>query len=301
MLVAVTGASGFLGRYVVDELLRQGHEILVAGRHAPQSHPRITFCRTDLLQKDAEEWLRRHQPTHLLHLAWYAEHGKFWHSTLNLDWCDATVRLTEAFCKQGGKRLVVAGSCAEYDWSFGYCQETTTPTSPASLYGAAKHSAHTMTEQICRLNGVDLVWGRIFIPFGPGENLHRLVPSAINALLGRIRPFAINTMQWRDFLPVQLVAEALVFLLTANIDGAVNISSSIPIQLKELIENLGNFLNADPGILLESSAPPSDKPPRLLVGDNSKIMEAGWKTDMDLSHYFQEYAKILRTHTIQEL
>ena len=55
-------------------------------------------------------------PTHLLHLAWYAEPGLFWRSPENLRWVEASLRLLRAFAEHGGQRAVMAGSCAEYAW-----------------------------------------------------------------------------------------------------------------------------------------------------------------------------------------
>jgi nucleoside-diphosphate-sugar epimerase len=69
----------------------------------------------DLLDVAALEGVvARSRATHLLHLAWYVAHGKYWASPLNLRWVDSSVRLVEAFCQAGGEKVVGAGTCFEY-------------------------------------------------------------------------------------------------------------------------------------------------------------------------------------------
>ena len=82
------------------------------------------------------------QPTHLLHLAWFAVPGQFWTSPENLRWVQASLELLSVFESVGGRRLVVAGSCDEYEWSDVDCDEHDTPLRPATLYGTCKHALH---------------------------------------------------------------------------------------------------------------------------------------------------------------
>ena len=97
MKVLLTGSSGFIGRYVLQLLQAHGIEVFAVGRvHPPSSVP---FIEVDLLGiTDFGPLLQQVQASHLLHLAWYAEHGKYWTSPLNLRWVDATMRLVESFC-----------------------------------------------------------------------------------------------------------------------------------------------------------------------------------------------------------
>ena len=150
MRVLLTGASGFLGRYVLDSLRRQNIETVIVGRQPVPDNTFANFIKADLLTTPDFSWLVKDaKATHLLHLAWYAEHGKYWTSPLNLRWVEATTRLVEEFCKAGGKQVVIAGTCAEYDWSHGYCREDSTPLNPATLYGTAKDVARRLAMAVC--------------------------------------------------------------------------------------------------------------------------------------------------------
>ena len=59
-------------------------------------------------------------------------------------WVQASVELLRAFEAAGGQRIVGAGSCLEYDWSYGVCAEARTPCVPHTGYGACKHAAQQL-------------------------------------------------------------------------------------------------------------------------------------------------------------
>ena len=90
------------------------------------------MCSSDLIPKVA--------PTHLLHLAWAPSGLRMRDPAENQAWARASVSLFEAFSRAGGRRAVFAGSCAEYDWSHVVLNEVTTPSKPATVYGAAKNA-----------------------------------------------------------------------------------------------------------------------------------------------------------------
>jgi nucleoside-diphosphate-sugar epimerase len=287
MKVLLTGATGFIGRAILAELRAAQIDTVAVGRAVGRANPglNVPFLVTDLLAStDLSALIRQTQPTHLLHLAWYAEHGKFWESPLNLRWLEATVRLVEAFCENGGQQVVLAGTCAEYDWQHGYCREDHTPLEPATFYGTAKDATRRLCMAVCAQHHIPCTWGRIFVPYGPGEAPARLVPALIAALRGERAPFGINANAYRDFLHVRDVAHAFVHLLTqtpGTRSGAVNICSGEPVRLSQIVTTLADLLGADPAPILNL---PSQRPgePPLVVGDNRQLTQLGWLPKFDL-------------------
>src|SRR5206468_9393880 len=177
--VLVTGATGFIGRHTLAPLVAAGHEVHATARTPGAAARGVTWPAADLL--DSPDVVRYVNPDALLHLAWYAEHGKFWSSPENLRWLQASVALLRAF---SGRRAVIAGTCAEYDWTTGAWRlAEDAPLAPATLYGACKHALHVATEAYAREAGFSLAWGRIFFLFGPDEHPGRLVPSVLGPLL----------------------------------------------------------------------------------------------------------------------
>jgi len=281
MRVLLTGHSGFVGRYVLNALQAQGIEVVTVGRTRPQ--PSVPFIEADLLRiTDFDALLQQAQATHLLHLAWYAEHGKYWTSPLNLRWAEATTWLVEAFCAAGGQQVVIAGTCAEYDWAQGYCREDSTLLNPATLYGTTKDAARRLVMAVCEQHQVPSAWGRIFLPYGQGESASRLIPSLIDVFRGLRAPFGVNATAYRDFLHASDVAEGFVRLLTTGASGAYNICSGEPVRLAEVVRTLASLLGADPEPVLALNTERPGEPP-LLVGENLKLKALGWRPALTLA------------------
>lgn len=282
MRVLLTGASGFLGRYVLDQLTQQGTATSVVGRARPAGYAG-DFISADLLRvDDYSAIVQSAKATHLLHLAWYAEHGKYWASPLNLRWTEASIRLVEAFCLSGGQKVVVAGTCAEYDWAHGYCREDITPTKPVTLYGIAKDATRRLTMAVCAEYKVPAVWGRIFLPYGQGEDNRRLIPSLIEVFRGTRAPFGVNATAYRDFLHAADLAEGFVRLLQDDAEGIYNVCSGQPIQIGDIVRQIAHSLGADPSAVLELSAERPDEP-GFLVGNDQKLRALGWKPELSLA------------------
>ena len=281
MKVLLTGATGFIGQYVLRILQQNEIEVLTIGRTQP--HGSVAFIKANLLSiTDFTPLVQQTQATHLLHLAWYTEHGKYWTSPINLRWLESTTRLVEAFCNAGGQRVVIAGTCAEYDWTYGYCREDSTPLNPGTLYGISKDATRRLVEGICAQYQVPCAWGRVFLPFGRGESTSRLIPSLIEVFRGRRPPFSINANAYRDFLHASDVAKGFFGLITQDLGGIYNICSGKPTQLGQLVATLASLLDSDPEPILALAIDRIGDPP-LLVGENIKLNALGWQPELSLT------------------
>jgi nucleoside-diphosphate-sugar epimerase len=274
--VLVTGASGFVGSQTLSRLLARGFDVHAVSRNErPIGDVRWHSC--DLLAATAaQELVDRVDPTHLLHLAWFTEPGAYWTSRANVDWVEASLRLLRSFAKPN-RRAVVSGSCAEYDWSFGYCSERITPLRPTSLYGVCKQSLYAIGEGLAAATDLSFGWGRIFFLYGPNEHPNRLVSSVVRALLRDTPAQCTAGTQIRDFLHVEDVASAFVDLLESEVEGPVNIASGEPASVRQVLATIGDILGRQD--LIEIGALPlrSDEPP-LLVADTRRLTtEVGWQ------------------------
>ncbi len=273
--VVVTGATGFIGRNSLSLLQRAGYEVhAVSGsRSAQVTDDAVNWHAANLLNEgEMASLMHQVKPSHLLHFAWYAVPGKFWTARENLAWVKATVSLMQAFSDQGGQRLVMAGSCAEYDWSFDLCSEVSTPCRPATLYGAAKYSTQLLLDAWATQTGLSSAWGRIFFLYGPGEYPSRLVPSVIASLMHGEPARCTHGNQVRDFMHVEDVAAAFVALLDSDVRGVVNIASGVPLPIKDVVYTIADQL-ARRDLVQLGAIPSNAADPAALIADIGRLRD----------------------------
>ena len=124
------------------------------------------------------------RPDLCIHLAWYAQPGKYLSSPLNLQHLQAGLHLGKLLAKAGCHRLVVAGTCAEYDTEAGLSFEASpTPGQPVRRQQVALGLLAQLAAQL----DLELAWARNFYVYGPYEDERRFVPAVIGSVL-RARP-----------------------------------------------------------------------------------------------------------------
>lgn len=278
--VLVTGATGFIGRPAVAALAERGHEVVAVTRlEDPGPAPdRVRWERADLLTAgESARVVAEAGTTHLLHLAWVTEPGAYWTSPSNERWLDASLELLRAFADGGGRRAVVAGTCAEYDWSAPLLSEQTTPLEPATPYGRAKNRLRKAASEIARKRGLGFAWGRLFFLYGPGERPERLVPSVTRALLAGDPVETTDGAQRRDFLFAPEAADALVTLLDSGFAGSVNVGSGEATPVRTILESIGRATGA-PDLIRLGARPQNPGEPPELVADVTRLRdEINWR------------------------
>ena len=281
--VLLTGATGFIGRHAVASLVDKGYEVhAVSSKLAGFLEGGHSHC-VNLLDSNATASLMAEiRPTHLLHFAWYAAPGKFWRSPENFRWLEASIALLRHFQAAGGQRAVMAGTCAEYDWDYGYCSEAVTPCRPATPYGVCKNALQETLRAYSAEENLSSAWGRIFFLYGPNENPARLVSSVTSSLLRGDIARCSHGNQMRDFMHVEDVATAFVELLDSTVQGAVNIASGRPLAVREIVLMAAEYIGAQDRVRFGVIPEPEHEPP-LLAGNNRRLSnEVGWNQQRDI-------------------
>ena len=219
--VVVTGAAGFIGRHALAPLLARGYEVHgVSHGGSKPAAANVHWHGADLLDSAAiESLIEAVRPTHLLHFAWHTRPGTFWTAPENYRWLESGIALLRHFQRSGGARIVMAGSCAEYEWDGAVSAEGSTPLRPATPYGFCKHALQQTLRSFCDLHGLSGAWGRIFFVYGHGEHPTRLVGSAVASMLRGEPARCTDGLQVRDFLHVEDVANAFAALLDGRVEG----------------------------------------------------------------------------------
>jgi nucleoside-diphosphate-sugar epimerase len=293
--VLVSGAGGFIGRWSVPELRRLGYEVHAvlsanASREVPEQLRGATIHFADLLDESrVDDLLREANPTHLLHFAWIATPGLYWDSAENFRWASASERLLRSFGARGGRRVVMAGSCAEYDWSrVDICDERASAlanesAAAVSPYAECKIALQRTLADFGRQEHLSSAWGRIFFQFGPHEHPDRLVPSVICNLLLDREALCSQGSQIRSFLYVADVGAAFAALLDSEVEGPVNIGSDEAIALADLINRLGRLIGRPDLVRLGARPTPAREPALLLPKVHRLRDEVRWRPRLTLN------------------
>lgn len=285
--VAVTGASGFIGRPVVKELISRGYQVHTIGRSPlPTSELAVASHVLDLSdRKEVSKLLKTERFEALIHLAWYV--GKGCHSSdENLNWVKITLDLLRIFQEYGGKIFVGAGTVSEYQYEYGYLSESLTPTNSGTLYGESKNSVFKMATAYCARHGITFKWPRIFNLFGPGEKPARLMPSVINACLDGTDVMVSDCLKFQDYLYVEDIARGIVDVFESDVEGAVNICSDHPVQLRDIVCLIAEMCDYNGEI--RWGAIPAAFDNEVVVGNNNKLKGLGWTQRYSLEEGLRE-------------
>lgn len=244
--VIVSGASGFVGRHVVDDLLKKGYEVIALVRNVekamalnwPESVKVVQFDLANKLDPLAIPPCGK-----LIHCAWdnvrdtqsmehieehYAKHYAF----------------IKHFIEKGVNKVVVIGSCYEYGLQYGpvLASQATKPNTP---YALAKDFLHQSLRLLQNQNSFELLWVRLFYVYGEGQDPKSIIPLFDRALENGDQVFNMSFgEQLFDYLPIELAANQINLLLKKS-NGVFNVCSGQPISLRRLLEKRMKEKNKD--------------------------------------------------------
>jgi nucleoside-diphosphate-sugar epimerase len=236
--VLITGATGFIGKYVLSELLKQDTKIFSVERSSKQGKildKRINVIETDDLFSESIEWWEKNctQIDVVLHLAWFTKSRDYLNSYKNIDCLTGSLNLARGAVLAGVQRFIGIGTCIEYDLTH-RTLTVNTPLKPTSLYAATKAGLFLNLTELFQLNSVDFTWCRIFNVYGDSEDKNRLIPflkskfeldQQVNLPIGE---------QVRDFIDILEVAKIISEVTLSTRVGPINVCSGVPKSIKEI-------------------------------------------------------------------
>jgi len=239
MRVAVTGASGFIGRHVVAELLVRGLEVVVLTRDAarlPSWREAIEIVEGDLDALQPAALDRLAAADFLIHLAWdgLPNYRSRHHFERELP---KQYVFLKSLIERGQSSLLVAGTCFEYGMQSGGLVETLS-VQPDNAYGYAKDALRRQLDLLAHDLPFNLIWTRLFYTWGEGQSERSLFPLLAAAMARGDAEFDMSGgEQLRDYLPVGELADKLVSLaMTQRNAGIVNVCSGKPVSVRRLVE-----------------------------------------------------------------
>ena len=241
MRVLVTGATGFVGRHVIPQLLQRGHAVTAVARDEvkARSFPwfdRVRFIACDIHRPIDDPSLFFGQLEAVMHLAWSGlpNYGARFHVEENLP---GDIHFLDSLLDGGVVHLLVTGSCLEYGMQTGRMTEEI-PSAPVTSYALAKDELRKFLQSRQAQRAFRLQWARLFYMYGEGQNPKSLLAQLDRTIVQGLPSFNMSGgEQLRDYLPVEQAARYLVALLEhPECDGIVNVCSGEPIAVRKLVE-----------------------------------------------------------------
>jgi GDP-4-dehydro-6-deoxy-D-mannose reductase len=299
MRALVTGASGFVGRFLVEVLRREGAEVLACGGPHDEF---ANACVIDMRDADSLRLaIETFRPTVIFHLAAQTFVPAALRTPVETYESNVmgTARLAEVvrrYTTGSPPRIVFTSSAEVYgvrDPSE-YPLRESLDLRPANPYGASKAAAEAILLGESQSCGLDVVIARAFNHIGPGQS-ERFVVASLTAQLARIAAGGAaqlsvgNLAAARDFLDVRDVVTAYLGLARDGENGEVyNVCSGHAVTIRDLLRELIAIAHVavevreDPSRMRSSDVP-------LSVGNPEKLhARTGWKPRIPLVRSLQD-------------
>lgn len=280
--VLVTGAGGFIGLNLVNELSQTNNRIhVLIEKKDIKSRAIFSTYKNCVIIDDFNELIentKKYPKFNIIyHLATVGVNPAFKDIS---EICDVNIKMgcqLVDFAYENNTGLIVNfGSCFEYGNHGDKLLSEDDECYPESLYAISKNASVKLTTEYAKIKGIKLITVRPFGVFGNGENINRLVPSVIKSGLEH-KPLDMTVgEQVRDFVNVKDVVKSIVCLTSSNnyIPYEIyNICSSNPVRVRDFIEEIIEVCGFDHSLYNFGALPYRKNEAMKFAGDNSKLMK----------------------------
>lgn len=256
--VVVTGATGFIGNYVVKELCAHGTEVIAVVRkdridteNLSGDKIRIVHCNLDEIRQ-LETLIPDRDIDVVYHFGWQGVSDEdAQDANVQLSNIKATLDLIEMLPQIGCHTFIGAGSIHELEAHYGM-EENKIVTNLRYMYKTAKVAAHWMGKTLAGSLNIRFFWPIISNAYGVGEKSGRLINTIIRSVFSGRSPDLTAGNQYYDFIYVSDVAKAFYLIGEKGIPGTnYYIGSGKPKPLREYLETVGRIANTVNGSAIE--------------------------------------------------
>lgn len=308
--VLVTGAEGFIGSHLVDELLERGAEVRALVHYNPFGKFGWLQERADdvdILPGDVRDGERVARVVDgmevVFHLAAligipYSYDAPESYIQTNVM---GTYNVLTAARRAGVARMIQTSTSEVYGTARSVPIDESHPLQPQSPYSASKIAGDMLALSFHHSFGLPVAVVRPFNTYGPRQSARAIIPAVLTQLFsdsGEIRVGA--TSPTRDFNFVTDTARG--FLAVAECEQAlgqvVNVGSGREISIGELVDLLVTMSGRNTRVVSDSDRlrPAGSEVERLLCDNRRALAWAGWKPEVTLEEGLHRTAEWVRTN-----
>ncbi|MDH3325829.1 MAG: NAD-dependent epimerase/dehydratase family protein, partial [Gammaproteobacteria bacterium] len=241
MKILITGATGFVGKHLIPELLLRGHELHCVSRSESIAktmpwYSKVEFHILDFNSSPNLVGLFSDMDA-LVHLAWpgLANFKSTCHMEQSLP---ESIKFLRAAIESGLKQVLVSGTCLEYGMNNGRLKEDDC-CDPIVPYAIAKDSLRRYLQVLQNEFEFNLQWVRLFYIYGPYQSQTSLLSQLDEAIDDGEKVFNMSKGdQLRDFIPIEIASSCIASILeNRSFSGTVNCCSGKPTSVRALVEN----------------------------------------------------------------
>lgn len=263
MKILVTGATGFIGKHIVQWLVNHGYNVIATGTSIEKAKQmewidRVQFIPCDIFSIDIDGFHQLGEPELLIHCAWSGVYDDSVSQQFEIN-LEGNIHFLSSFINSRCKKIVCLGSFKEYgDVSETKLHEGIYPC-PNTPYGIVKDTIRKYLELSCKDKLMNWNWVRLFHQIGDGQDKKSFQGQLEQAVKNKQKSFPMSGgEQIRDFLPVETAAEFICKIsLQDKINGVVNCCSGIPRTLEDYAQQYITDCNSP--IILDLGAFPYRK------------------------------------------
>ncbi len=280
--IIITGATGFIGVFLIKEWLKQTCEIYAVIRPGSEKKKRIPQSeRVHIVELSIDEYDKIPEVITkgdlFYHLAWEGTRAPLRDDyEIQIRNYNATVAAFQAARDVGCKLFVGSGSQAEYGKMSGVVDENS-PCFPDTAYGKEKLHAFNSLADMAERMGIRLVWPRLFSVYGPYDYPGTLIMTCIYKMMRNEEVDISKGDQLWDYLYVEDAAQALVMMANCNsTSGVYIVASGYQRPLREYVLAIRNITGSNSCLRFGNSID-YEKEKINLMPDPSKLKKLGWK------------------------
>lgn len=306
MKILVTGADGFIGSHLVEELIKEGHQVKAFCYYNSfgscgwiDSLDEVVRSQIEIFMGDIRDpnGVRTAMEgcDQVFHLAAliaipYSYHSPDSYIDTNIK---GTLNIVQAAKMLGVKRVLITSTSEVYGTAQYIPIDEKHPRQPQSPYSASKIGADCIAESFYRSFELPVTIVRPFNTYGPRQSARAIIPTVITQLLNGFEEIKLGDLTpTRDLVFVKDTVKGFIEIAKSDklIGEDCNIATNDEISIGDLAENLIQQINPNAKIVQDKQRlRPGKSEVFRLYGDNSKILEhTNWKASYSLSEGLSE-------------